>query len=54
MKYQTAEAVFKGHPDKLCDLIADLITDFAIHKNPEARCAIEVFAAGHNIFVCAS
>lgn len=52
MKYQTAEAVFKGHPDKLCDLIADLITDFAIHKNPEACCAIEVFAAGHNIFVC--
>lgn len=52
MKYQTAEAVFKGHPDKLCDLIADLITDFAIYTDPNARCAIEVFATGHKIFVC--
>ena len=26
-KYKTAESVRRGHPDKLCDLIADSILD---------------------------
>ncbi|MDX1607746.1 MAG: methionine adenosyltransferase domain-containing protein [Candidatus Spechtbacterales bacterium] len=42
----TAEFVSPGHPDKICDYIADSILDAYIKKDPLARCAIEVMG-GH-------
>lgn len=48
---RTAESVLPGHPDKVCDLIADAILDKCLESDPESRVAIEV-AGGHGtIFV---
>jgi S-adenosylmethionine synthetase len=38
----TSESVTEGHPDKLCDAIADAVLDDVIEHDPAARCAIEV------------
>ena len=38
----TSESVTEGHPDKLCDQIADAILDALIIEDPLARVAIEV------------
>lgn len=48
---KTAEAVCVGHPDKLCDLIADTILDDILYEDPSARVAVEVMASGHRIIV---
>jgi S-adenosylmethionine synthetase len=47
----TSESVTEGHPDKLCDQIADAIMDSIISEDPEARTAIEVTAADGLIHV---
>lgn len=41
-RFYTAESVTEGHPDKLCDLIADSILDECLKGDPEARVACEV------------
>lgn len=38
----TSESVTEGHPDKVCDLIADGILDDLLSKDKDARSAIEV------------
>jgi S-adenosylmethionine synthetase len=38
----TSESVTEGHPDKLCDAIADAILDDVLAHDAEARCAVEV------------
>ena len=38
----TSESVTEGHPDKLCDAIADAVLDDVLGHDPQARCAIEV------------
>ena len=38
----TSESVTEGHPDKLCDAVADAVLDDVIGHDPEARCAVEV------------
>ena len=43
-KLFTSESVTEGHPDKLCDQIADAILDAIIRKKPDARVACEVSA----------
>ncbi len=48
---KTAEAVCIGHPDKLCDLIADQILDEILYNDPNARVAVEVMASGRRIIV---
>lgn len=48
---RSAEAVCIGHPDKLCDLIADTILDDILYEDPSARVAVEVMASGHRIIV---
>lgn len=48
---RSAEAVCIGHPDKLCDLIADQVLDDVIRLDPAARVAVEAMAAGHRIIV---
>ena len=50
-KLFTSESVTEGHPDKLCDQIADAILDAIIRKKPEARVACEVFATTGVVFI---
>src|SRR5690625_1287641 len=50
-KQLTAESVCKGHPDKLCDLIADNILDAAFRKDKSSRVACEVMATKGKIIV---
>lgn len=50
-EYYTAESVTKGHPDKLCDQIADAILDEILKKDPLARVACEVTASAGLIHV---
>ena len=38
----TSESVTEGHPDKLCDAVADAILDDVLANDHDARCAIEV------------
>ncbi|MGI8657441.1 MAG: methionine adenosyltransferase, partial [Candidatus Limnocylindria bacterium] len=38
----TSESVTEGHPDKLCDAIADAILDDVLAHDPTARAAVEV------------
>lgn len=40
----TSESVTEGHPDKLCDQIADAILDKIMEKDPQAHVACEVTA----------
>ncbi|QRN84858.1 methionine adenosyltransferase [Clostridia bacterium] len=47
----TSESVTEGHPDKMCDQIADAILDAILREDPEARTAIEVTAADGFIHV---
>lgn len=42
----TSESVGRGHPDKICDQIADAVLDSCLKQDPQARVACEVFA--HN------
>ncbi|MDP3058587.1 MAG: methionine adenosyltransferase, partial [bacterium] len=49
--YKTAESVCKGHPDKLCDLIADSILDACLRKDRASRVACEVMATKGKIIV---
>ncbi len=40
----TSESVTEGHPDKVCDQIADAILDDLLAKDPKSRVACEVIA----------
>lgn len=40
----TSESVTEGHPDKVCDKIADSILDAMIAQDPASRVAVEVLA----------
>lgn len=39
--YFTSESVTEGHPDKICDQIADATLDAVLEKDPDARVACE-------------
>ena len=47
----TAESVTEGHPDKLCDTIADRVLDACLEHDPNARVACEVMATAGKIIV---
>lgn len=47
----TAESVTEGHPDKLCDAIADGVLDACLAEDPGARVACEVLATAGKITV---
>lgn len=51
MDIRTCESTCIGHPDKLCDLIADTILDDLLFEDPSARCAVEVMATKGRIIV---
>ena len=48
---QTAESVTEGHPDKLCDTIADTDLDACLRSDPAARVAGEGLASACKILV---
>ena len=48
---RTAESVCTGHPDKLCDRIADSILDACLRLDEHARVACEVMATRGRIIV---
>ncbi|MDR2822506.1 MAG: methionine adenosyltransferase [Acholeplasmatales bacterium] len=50
-KIFTSESVTAGHPDKLCDLIADKILDYYLEKDKKARVAVEVIAFNLHIHI---
>jgi S-adenosylmethionine synthetase len=47
----TSESVGKGHPDKICDQIADAILDDCLRQDKQSRVACEVLASNHLIVV---
>ena len=47
----TSESVTEGHPDKLCDAVADAVLDDVIARDPGARAAIEVATTTGLVFV---
>jgi len=46
-----AEFVFPGHPDKLCDAIADALVEEAAHREKRALCGIEVAVHRASVFI---
>ena len=50
-RFYTAESVMRGHPDKLCDLIADSVLDACLQHDPASRVACEVMATHGHIIV---
>jgi S-adenosylmethionine synthetase len=40
----TSESVTEGHPDKLCDAVADAVLDDVLARDPAARVAVEATA----------
>lgn len=50
-RFYTAEAVTEGHPDKLCDIIADSILDACLKEDKDSHVACEVLATKGNIIV---
>lgn len=47
----TSEAVGEGHPDKICDQIADRVLDACLARDPLSRVACEVLAVGNKIVI---
>ena len=47
----TSESVTIGHPDKMCDIIADNILDAYLKKDRNSRCAVEVMATKDKVIV---
>ncbi len=47
----TSESVTEGHPDKLCDAVADAVLDEVLAHDPRARSAVEVAATTGLVFV---
>lgn len=50
-RFFTSESVTEGHPDKVCDRIADSILDELLKKNKYARSAVECCAAYNTLFI---
>lgn len=47
----SAQAVLPGHPDKLCDAIADALVEEAWRRDPRAWCRVDVALQGQAVFV---
>jgi len=50
-KFFTSESVTEGHPDKICDQIADAILDELIKNDPLSRVAVEALITNGVIFI---
>src|ERR1039458_9244455 len=47
----TSESVSEGHPDKVCDYIADSILDAHLAQDPQAHVACEVLCKRSNVIL---
>jgi S-adenosylmethionine synthetase len=47
----TSESVTEGHPDKVCDFIADSILDSYLQKDPKSRVACEVLCKENIVII---
>ena len=47
----TSESVTEGHPDKVCDYIADSVLDYILERDPDAQTAIECSIKNNRIFL---
>jgi S-adenosylmethionine synthetase len=47
----TSESVSEGHPDKVCDTIADTILDAYLAEDPRSRVACEVMVKGNRVIL---
>ena len=47
----TSESVSEGHPDKLCDQIADAILDACLEGDKNSRVAVEVLATVEKVVI---
>lgn len=47
----TSESVSEGHPDKICDQIADAILDACLKQDPQTRLACEVFITANKVII---
>lgn len=50
-QFYTAESVTEGHPDKLCDIIADSVLDECLAHDALSRVACEVLATKGQVIV---
>lgn len=50
-RFFTSESVTEGHPDKICDQIADRILDALLKEDPMSRCACEVTATTGQVLI---
>ena len=51
MKIITCEQVSNGHPDKICDQIADAIVTDCLRHDPNSRVAIECLIKDYNLII---
>ena len=51
MRILTSEQVSEGHPDKLCDQIADAVVTDCLQHDPESRVAIECLLKGNQLII---
>ena len=51
MHYFTSESVSRGHPDKIADQISDLVLDYFLAQDKNARVAAETLVTPHKIVV---
>ncbi len=49
--FVTSESVTEGHPDKVCDQIADGILDAYLEQDPKSRVAVEVMASANTLML---
>lgn len=50
-KFFTSESVTEGHPDKICDQIADAVLDAVLKDDPNSACCCEVFTTTGMVLV---
>lgn len=48
--WKTVESVTEGHPDKVCDQVADAVLDALLRRDPLARVAVEAFGC-HGVLI---
>jgi S-adenosylmethionine synthetase len=50
-KVLTSESVGRGHPDKICDQISDLVLDECLKQDKNSRVACECFACNRLVII---
>lgn len=49
-RFFTSESVAEGHPDKVCDQIAEAVLDTVMAQDPAGRVACEACAGGSAVW----